>query len=182
MTGRRKRALAAAAAGGIACILTAIIAVSGPEDIDPARHAHAQDPALPGRQALPDLAGFAVIADRPLFRPTRRPTAPPPPKPVVIDVPPPALPPPPPANRLLAVAISPTRRAAVLQLTNGKTLVIREGGSVSGWTVTSILPDRALLSSPGGSVTLSFSVHGRSQAIAGLDTQPQWAEPILRRR
>jgi len=182
VTGRRKRALAAAAAGGIACILTAVVAVSGPEDIDQARHAHAQDAALPGRRALPGLEGFAVIADRPLFRPTRRPTEPPPPKPVVIDAPPPALPPPPPANRLLAVVISPTRRAAVLQLTNGKTLVIPQGGNVSGWMVTSILPDQALLSSPGGSVVLSFPVHGRSQAIAGLDRQPQWAEPILRRR
>lgn len=182
MTGRRKRALAAAAAGGMACILTGIVAVDGPEDIDQARHAHAQDAALPGRLALPDLAGFTVIADRPLFRPTRRPTEPPPPKPAVIDVPPPALPPAPPANRLLAVVISPTRRAAVLQLTNGKTLVIRQGGSVSGWTVTNILPDRALLSSPGGSVILSFPVRGRSQTIAGLDAQPQSAEPMLRRR
>jgi hypothetical protein len=121
-------------------------------------------------QAGPAVSGtldkFTEVADRPLFSPARRPVIPPPQKLVaafVQPVPPPPPPPQPPASHVLAIVIGPDRRAAVLQLTSGKTAVVVEGEHIGEWVLTRVLPDRAILTAREAETTLTFSIHKKSQ-------------------
>jgi hypothetical protein len=134
---------------------------------------------------LPDREEFSEVAVRPLFTPTRKPTPPPPPKPIPVVAQPivvPSPPPPPPASRLLAVVIGPARRAAVLELTNGKTAVLLQGEQVGGWTLAGVWPDHAILKSPLTDTTLAFQVHGSKGPIETMTTSNQTDLPVFRRR
>ena len=96
--------------------------------------------------ALPPLASYAAIVERPLFSPSRRP--------------------PPGAEaalgssiesryRLLGiVATGPKKKAFVAE--GARRVEIAEGDALDGWTVKEIGPDRVLLSSPAGEAALKL--------------------------
>ncbi len=169
MTGRERRILAASVACLAASMLTMLVAMGGMFGSPYAAwgaSSTSRGQQQTDRGQLAALTNFEEVAERPLFNPTRRPVTPPPPAPIKAaaqQAPPPPLPPEPPATRILAVAIGPGRRAAVLQLTNGKTAVVLEGGQVGSWILTRVLPDRAILTSPEAATTLSFTLHKKSQ-------------------
>jgi hypothetical protein len=96
-------------------------------------------------RALAAVETYAAIAQRPLFTPARRPASVPPPK-EVAPAPPPSPPPPPelPKVLLLAVAISPDRREALLRLPTGPSSTLAEGDALEGWILDKVLPDRVV--------------------------------------
>lgn len=103
--------------------------------------------AAPSLAALPPLASFAAVVERPLFSPSRRP--------------------PPGAQaaqggpvegryRLVGiVATGPKKKAFVDE--GARRLEIGEGGSLDGWTVSEIGQDRVKLTSPTGETVLKLS-------------------------
>jgi hypothetical protein len=160
LTGRRRRTVCAATAMASASSLTVLIAIGHTSVLlEPVRLPSSHNLGSTVREKLAGLGTFREIADRPLFSPARRPFVPPPPQTVlaVAQVAPPPPPPEPPASRVLAVVIGPDRRAAVLRLTTGKTAVILEGERVGDWILTSVLPDRAVLTSHATVSTVLFA-------------------------
>jgi hypothetical protein len=114
--------------------------------------------AAPALAALPPVARFSAISERPLFSPSRRPT---------------------PGEKAAAagpgieqryrllglVSTGDTRRAL---LTDGKRrFAIGEGAALEGWTVARIEHDRVVLSSPLGEAVLTL------QPAAGEN----WVDP-----
>ncbi len=107
---------------------------------------------------IPDLAQFSATLSRPLFREDRRapPVALAAPG-VVLD----AVAEPPPASRLIAVAIGPDRRAAILQLTAGGTAVLMQGERTGGWTLADIAPDHVTLREGAREARFALQLSGR---------------------
>lgn len=90
----------------------------------------------PGRPA-PDSGHLAVIAQRPLFQPQRRPPAP-----AEVEDPVPD----PPRVRLSAVSISSDVRVAVIKdLDSGRTQRVREGEMLNLWTIKHVHPRQIVL-------------------------------------
>jgi hypothetical protein len=105
--------------------------------------------------ALPPPERFAVIVERPLFSPTRRPTPPaadvaPAPEampelPPEAEAPAEAEPPPVVDFTLVGVVIAGTERYALVERhEDGRVVQVPEGGDVSGWFAVLIDPDRAV--------------------------------------
>jgi hypothetical protein len=145
------------ASGALAAVLALLAELAAAPGEAP--HASNETPQQRAPNEPPPLRPvetFAVIAERPLFQPSRRPAIPPPPVPAPVPVAAvavvaPVSPPPPPAPppvlapmTLLAVAISPDKREAVLGLPGGKSTTMAEGESVNGWVLAKVLPDRAV--------------------------------------
>jgi hypothetical protein len=86
-----------------------------------------------------DAARFTETLQRPLFSPDRRALPPPAPADDAANTSP--------ASRLIAVAIGPDRRAAILRLTSGKTSVLMQGQAIDGWTLALVAPHRVTLRS-----------------------------------
>jgi hypothetical protein len=108
-----------------------------------APHAAATAPAL---SALPPLATYDAIVERPLFSPSRR--APP----GVAAATGPSI------NsryRLLGILASGPRRKAFLA-DGARRIEITEGETLDGWTVKQIAQDRVLLASPAGEAVLKL--------------------------
>ena len=103
---------------------------------------------------LPPQERYAVIEERPLFMPTRRPPAPPPPQPAATAAAPrPA--PPPPDLEVHAIVREGERWLAMLSRARGTDFVQAEpGDEVHGWTVTSIGPEVVELRSGARNVRL----------------------------
>jgi hypothetical protein len=98
---------------------------------------------VPALLPAADISAFAATLFRPLFREDRRPAAAPQATQSGIEAA--ATSEPPPANRLIAVAIGPDRRAAILQLTAGGTAVLLQGEQTGGWTLADVAPDQVTL-------------------------------------
>lgn len=112
---------------------------------------------------------FGVITERPLFHANRQPWTPPPPEPrqTIATAPPPAPPAPPrqPFGNyvLIGTMTSGTERIALLRPPNGsRTVILREGQSVDGWTLRSVSEDRARFES--GSSVHELAIPSRRQA------------------
>ena len=104
--------------------------------------------------ALPPPERFAVVVERPLFSPTRRPAPPaaevaeapalpeePPPEPEAVE----AEPPPVVDFTLVGVVIAGTERYALVERhEDGRVVQVPEGGDVSGWFAVLIDPDGAV--------------------------------------
>jgi len=92
--------------------------------------------------SLPAQERYAVIGERPLFMPTRRPPEPPPP-PTLLSAPrAPPPPPPAPALEVHAIVREGDRWFAMLSRSGGADAVQAEpGDAVHGWTVTEIEPE-----------------------------------------
>jgi hypothetical protein len=116
--------------------------------------------ALPPLDArtTPDLGQLSTTLSRPLFREDRRA---PPSVQAPADAAPDAALEPPPASRLIAVAIGPDRRAAILQLTAGGTAVLMQGEQTGGWTLDDIAPDHVTLREGARAARLALQVSGR---------------------
>ena len=161
MTRQARGMMAASGCLAAAIASVASLAIGGDEPA-PAQAARTQSssPAVPGSRDLGPVAGFAAIAERPLFSPARRPIPPaPPPQPPAVAV----APPPPPLTApglLLAVLIGPERRAAILRLPDGRASTVSEGGGIGGWTVDQVLPDRVRLRAGADATELTFPVRG----------------------
>jgi hypothetical protein len=154
VTPRMRRTIAASAT------LVAVLTLLADLAVAPSRGSRDADSAPPPNsaelpRALKAVEGYAAIAERPLFQPSRRPAPPPAPKaapaiavavvaplaaPAAPTAPPPVLAP----MTLLAVVISDNKREAVLGLTGGKSSTLAEGESIDGWTLASVLPDRVV--------------------------------------
>ncbi len=103
-------------------------------------------PALAGVPALPPLAAFSAIGERPLFSPSRRPSAT--------------------AKALVAaggaaryrllglISVGTTRRALIADGT--RRFEIGEGSALDGWTIARIEQDRVVLSSAEGETVLAL--------------------------
>jgi hypothetical protein len=104
------------------------------------------------------LAAYEEIAARTLFTPQRRPPA----APVLAAA---AAQDSVPFTGLVAVAIGPDRRAAILQLASGRTAVLMQGETVDGWVLSDVSPGQVTLRSASGETALRFPVHaGSTQA------------------
>lgn len=85
----------------------------------------------------PDSGDLAVIAQRPLFQPQRRPALPAPVEDPVPD---------PPRVRLSAVSISSDVRVAVIkELDSGRTRRVHEGEKLNLWTIKHVHPRQIVL-------------------------------------
>jgi hypothetical protein len=145
MTGSQRRAAAAGIALGSALLVvlgTGLWPIEVPDKL-PALGATDNAPQV----TVPPLAALApdaAITAAPLFWPSRKPV---PPKSVA---PKPVEAPPPPATPslgdpiLLGVALSPDHPVAILGGVVGGPLTLSPGGTLNGWTVTRILPDRVV--------------------------------------
>jgi general secretion pathway protein N len=105
--------------------------------------------------ALPPPERFAVIVERPLFSPTRRPAPPPeemaqaeppPEEPLPEEEPPADAEPPPVVDfTLTGIVIAGSERYALVERhEDGRTVQVTEGGDVNGWFAVLIDPDRAV--------------------------------------
>ena len=114
--------------------------------------------AAPGAATLPasktmaaitlDPAQEAIVLERPLFSPTRRPPPPPPSSATAAGgaaATKPSVPEPPPMNfTLVGIVRDPTSSLALLQPTNGKRVMsLRAGQALDGWMLVSIGIDSA---------------------------------------
>ncbi len=136
---------------------------------------HAQAPARPQDASttpslasprdtfsLPPRRSFSAIVERPLFAPTRRPVE------AAADLGQLA------TFSLDGVMISPEGRLAIVIHGNPPTVArVREGQAIEGWSVTSVLPDRIVLSHDGTEHELGLK--DKSQAPAGAPSRPRRA-------
>jgi hypothetical protein len=100
----------------------------------------------PAPAALPPLASYSAIVERPLFNPSRRPP------PGVAAALGPSIES---RIRLLGiVATGPKRKAYVAE--GASRVEIAEGDTLDGWTVKQIGQDRVLLTSPAGEASLKL--------------------------
>jgi hypothetical protein len=100
----------------------------------------------PALAALPPLAGYGAIVERPLFTPTRRPP------PGTTGEPGPSIES---RYRLLGiVATGPQKKAFVAD--GARRFEIAEGDTLDGWAVKNIGQDRVVLASPAGEATLKL--------------------------
>ncbi len=90
-----------------------------------------------------DLAAYVTTLARPLFNTDRRPVpgATAATGPVAAE----GSEAPSPVSRLVAVAIGPERRAAIVQLTAGGSQVLMQGEHIDDWVLTQIAPDHVVL-------------------------------------
>ena len=144
-------------AGGVATVLLVMVlsqwADVGAPVATPAPPAAAGSSALPASQAMAvislDPAKEAIVLERPLFSPTRRPPPPPPPVPDPAtagnSATKPSPPQPPPMNFILVGIVRDAFSSqAILQPANGqKVLSMHAGQTLDGWTLVSIGIDSA---------------------------------------
>lgn len=99
-----------------------------------------REAAEPTAEPIPARnVNYPVIAERPLFYPTRTPWKPPPPEPP----PPPEVAPSALASySLVGVVLSDGLRAALVRAQDKKTTVLSEGQELEGWTLKSITENR----------------------------------------
>jgi hypothetical protein len=102
--------------------------------------------AAPTLAALPPLASFAAIVERPLFSPSRRPAA---------NAPAAAAPAAESRYRLVGIVASGTKKTAFIA-DNGRRAQIGVGDAFDGWTVKEIGQDRITLASPSGEMVLKL--------------------------
>jgi hypothetical protein len=183
MTPRMRRLIASAGMPVIAAVLTALLAAGEDAPSTPPITGGilAARPAAANR-VLARAPTFAAIAQRPLFLPGRRPEpepASPPPAP-----PAPAQPAAPPAlsATLVGVLISPTGRSAILRLGDGKSATVPEGGTVQGWTLKQVSPDRVSFVSGSTSIDLAFPTHQAAPTTPGAAFEQSVAAVAARRR
>lgn len=176
-----RRLLASAALLAAAAVLTAVLAAA---DGEVSVLASATNPISPARPAaasrvLAPASTFAALTQRPLFLPSRQPE---PERPRARVAPAPPAPPAPPAlsATLVGVLMSPAGRSAILRLADGKTTTVREGGTLDGWTLKQVSPDRVSLLSGATTIEIAFPVHGVHATPGSTPVQPVLA--VRRRR
>jgi len=128
-------------------------------------------PAATTRELAP-IEGFAAIAERPLFAPSRRPAPQAPSLGTVAAAPMNAAPL---SVVLIGVLLSPRRHSAVLRLADGKNKTLAEGDSIDGWKLERVLPDRASFQSGETRVELLFPLHQASAAAANAAPATRFA-------
>ena len=155
---RLSRFLPSLLAGTVALLMLAVVLLQW-QDAD-APIATPVPRAAPGAATLPasktmaaitlDPAEEAIVLERPLFSPTRRPPPPPPPPSSATAAggaaaTKPSVPEPPPMNfTLVGIVRDRTSSLALLQPTNGKRVMsVRAGQAVDGWMLVSIGIDSA---------------------------------------
>jgi hypothetical protein len=96
---------------------------------------------------LAPFADFAATEERPLFSPSRRPTAAEKPATVAIES----------RYRLQGiVTVGAARHALIAPVAGGAGLELGEGDALEGWSVRTIAADHVVLTSPAGEATLAF--------------------------
>jgi general secretion pathway protein N len=93
--------------------------------------------------ATQTLESLSASRDRPLFSPSRRPYAPPP---TAVRRAPASPPPTPPALVLLGIVVDADGARAFVRAAEGKTVRLRIGEEISGWSVAQIEQRRLVLS------------------------------------
>lgn len=180
MTPRSRRALAASTL--LAAAAAAIASLSQLPPVPNAERPVPPGPAatIPKAHSVEPLETYRAISERPLFSPSRRPLPPPLHE---TNAPPPAAaisPPSPPKSLpkllLLAVAIAPDRREAVLRLPTGKSSTMCEGDVIDDWVVKKILPDRIVFSLADREQELAFPAAQESNAA-----RPPFPVPVNKR-
>jgi hypothetical protein len=102
-------------------------------------------PAMPA--ALPPLASFVAVGDRPLFSPSRRPARAEAVAPVNTAL----------ENRYRLIGLVTTENARRAWIAEGaRHFEIGEGDMLDGWKIVRVERDRLLLSSPAGQATLTL--------------------------
>lgn len=101
----------------------------------------------PGAPA-PDADPVRDILERPLFHPRRRLSS--------LGEPRAAQPPAEPSGRLVGVLIGVNGREALFAEANNRVTVVRQGGSLQGWKIEMIEPDRVILTSSRGQRTMNL--------------------------
>ena len=129
-------------------------------------------PAITTRELAP-IEGFAAIAERPLFAPSRRP-APVSSSPGTEAVAAAPVNTAPLSVVLIGVLLSPRGHSAVVRLADGKNKTLAEGGSIDGWTLERVLPDRVSFQSGETRTELLFP-HHRASAAANAAPTPRFA-------
>jgi general secretion pathway protein N len=99
---------------------------------EPGRRPEAAPPAAAAAPALPPLEAFRDIAERPLFSPSRRPSA------TALAVTPQGL-------RLEGVLVIGSEKRALIKQADGHIARVGEGETVGEWTVRQIERERVLL-------------------------------------
>lgn len=121
----------------VALLLFSVLNVPDRKTAGPAPGSAAPGPWQAPEHEPPDTGALAVIAQRPLFQPQRRP-----PEPVRVEDPVPD----PPRIQLSAVSISSDVRVAVIkELESGRTRRVQEGEKVELWTVKRVQPRQIVL-------------------------------------
>jgi hypothetical protein len=171
MTPWARRTYAAASLLGFVVVGVASLNVS-PEERQPSDIPRIDPPPVPAIvQSLKPLEAYSAISQRPLFSPSRQPAPPPQPKQPVQQ---PAAAPPAapeavlPQVVLLAVAIAPDRREAVLRLPTGKSTTLYEGAKLEDWLLKKILPDRIVFSLADKEQEVTFPVAQPAPAASRL--------------
>lgn len=104
--------------------------------------------AAPARPPAPDADPVRDILERPLFHPRRRLAS--------LGEPRTAQPPAEPSARLVGVLIGANGREALFAEANNRVTVVRQGGSLQGWKIEMIEPDRVILTSSRGQRTMNL--------------------------
>ncbi len=135
------------------------------------------------------LDKLTATRERPLFVPTRRP--PPVAEPVVVEAPPPVVAPVaapivPPNVLLTGVIISEATQLAIVQLkASGKTVALKPGDDLEGWTIIDIGPRRVTLKNGEEDSSLELKQSDVALAIpeaAPAPVQPPPPPPIVQRQ
>jgi hypothetical protein len=182
VTDRGKRTAAAACALASACVVVGWMAIGVRLDSGASASVVSPQLTIALRQLLPAVDHFNAIAARPLFSPGRAPR-------VVeqkamqvyVTAVPLRTPPVPLGATLLAVAMGPGRRVAVLRLESGKTRVILEGEGVEGWTLAQVTRDHVLLHNEARTVVLAFASRADGLSVTPSPIRAS-GNSILRRR
>jgi hypothetical protein len=132
------------------------------------------------QKTLPPSTTFAVIAQRPLFLPLRRPEPEAPPPRAIVHAAAPVVAPPSLAATLVGVLMSPEGNSAILRLSDGKTATVREGATIEGWTLQHVSPDHSSFLLGSTSLDVAFPLHQPKASRTG----PRSARsvPVVRRR
>lgn len=116
---------------------------------DPAAPPGATGPAAASAGVpAPDADPVRDILDRPVFHPRRRLSSLGEPRSTQLPAEP--------AGRLVGVMIGATGREALFAEANNRVIIIRQGGTLHGWTVETIEPDRVILTSSQGQRTMNL--------------------------
>lgn len=122
-----------------------------------------------GSASTPNADPIRDILERPLFHPSRR-------MPSALGMPRSASPLAEPASRLVGVVIGVDGREALFAEADNRVTIVRQGGTLYGWIVQTIEPDRVILVSGQGQRTMNL-VTDRIRAGTPVPAGPAVAVP-----
>lgn len=143
---------------------------TGRREVVPGEHSTDRGNAQPSPQFLGGTQDFGAIAAHPIFSPSRQAWVAPPQPSAALSTPSNSAPQPPRGYTLLGIVVSGDQNEALLKNAAGRSIIVRKGQMLDGWTVLSVNAAGVHLGAGGSDIDLVIPKAHDSNA-------PHWPTP-----